>query len=145
MTERQLTSLGTFTKLMRATNTLQDRLKRVVRLPPQLAGSGFAILEVLLHKGPLCQYQISEKILKTTGNISQALDKLEQKGLVMRLEGPDRRTFTIELTSEGHEMIVGAFKDMSQAIEESFMVLEMEEQLELSRICKKLGLGLGRI
>lgn len=117
-------------------------LAEKVDLPKELLGSGFPILEVLLHKGPLTQCEIGRKILRTTGNISQALDKLETAQLIRRQPGPDRRSHTVELTDRGRELISTYFPRMAQAINESFSSLTEEELMELSRLCRKLGLSL---
>src|SRR5260370_41404513 len=58
----------------------------------QMCGSDFAVLEALLHKGPLPVNEIGKKVLLTSGSITVAVDRLEAKGLVeRRTHGPDRR------------------------------------------------------
>src|ERR1700730_14653038 len=47
-------------------------------------GSDFAVLEALLHKGPLPVNEIGKKVLLTSGSITVAVDRLETKGLVER-------------------------------------------------------------
>ena len=52
----------------------------------------FAVLEALLHKGPLPVNEIGRKVLLTSGSITTAVDRLESKGLVeRRAHGSDRR------------------------------------------------------
>ena len=54
--------------------------------------SDFGILEVLLHKGPLPVNTIGTRMRLTSGSITAAVDRLEQKGLVERRHDPtDRR------------------------------------------------------
>lgn len=134
-------ALDAFVKFSKAYNSLSVALTRRVPLPPLLQGSGFPILEALLHKGPLSQREISQKILRTTGNISQALDKLEKAGLIVRSPGPDRRTHSICLTKEGKQTAEAAFSDMSAAITRLFSALEASELAHFSRLMKKLGLA----
>src|SRR6202158_5497358 len=50
----------------------------------ELCGSDFAVLEALLHKGPLPVNEIGKKVLLTSGSITVAVDRLETKGLVER-------------------------------------------------------------
>jgi len=58
----------------------------------ELCGSDFAVLEALLHKGPLPVNEIGKKILLTSGSITVAIDRLEKRGLVeRRAHGTDRR------------------------------------------------------
>jgi len=50
----------------------------------EMGGSDFAVLEALLHKGPLLVNEIGKKVLLTSGSITVAVDRLETKGLVER-------------------------------------------------------------
>ena len=45
-----------------------------------LSTSQFAVLDALLHLGPLCQKDLGEKILKTSGNMTMVIDNLEKGG-----------------------------------------------------------------
>ena len=57
-----------------------------------MCGSDFAVLEALLHKGPLPVNEIGKKILLTSGSITAAIDRLEDKEFVeRRAHGTDRR------------------------------------------------------
>lgn len=60
-----------------------------------LGDSGFLVLEVLLHKGPLPVNTIGPKVNLTPGSISVAADRLHNKGLV----SPWRVTTTDESAS----------------------------------------------
>src|ERR1051326_8453349 len=58
----------------------------------EICGSDFAVLEALLHKGPLAVNKIGRKVLLTSGSITTAIDRLQAKGLVERQRpGTDRR------------------------------------------------------
>src|ERR1700734_4245944 len=64
--------------------------------------SDFAVLEALLHKGPLPVNVIGPKVNLTPGSISVAVDRLPAKGLVSRAEGlDDRRGCIVFLTPRG--------------------------------------------
>ncbi len=98
-------SLELFVVLSRAYNWVNAHATRDIRChgltPPE-----FGILEVLYHKGPLPLQQIGEKVLISSGNITYAVDKLEQKQLLVRKPSPyDRRVIFAELTPQGHEML----------------------------------------
>ena len=47
-----------------------------------LTGSQFAVMEALLHCGPLLQKVLSDKLLTSSGNVTFVIDGLEQRGLV---------------------------------------------------------------
>ena len=51
--------------------------------------SDFAVLEVLLHKGPQPVNVIGKKILLTSGSITAAVDRLESKKLVRKTADPE--------------------------------------------------------
>ena len=58
----------------------------------EIGGSDFTVLEALLHKGPLPVNEIGKKVLLTSGSMTVAVDRLEQKRLVeRRAHGTDRR------------------------------------------------------
>src|ERR1700730_1900960 len=66
-----------------------------------LGVSDFAVLEVLLHKGPLPVNTIGPKVWLTPGSISVAVDRLERKGLVTRKNTDARRVRLVVLTAKG--------------------------------------------
>src|SRR6266566_5072188 len=68
--------------------------------------SDFAVLEVLLHKGPLPVNVIGPKVNLTPGSISVAVDRLLAKGFVSRTESAeDRRVRVVALTTRGKSVI----------------------------------------
>ncbi len=102
--------------------------------------SDFAVLEAILHKGPMPVNTIGKKVLLTSGSISTAVDRLTQKGLVRRGRDPsDGRVFLVHLTGRGREMIEEAFGRHSQNLESVAGVLDPEERKTLVRLLKKLG------
>jgi len=133
-------ALNTYTKLMRAAESVTSRVHRVLAAP-KLTISQFGVMEALHHKGPLCQKDIAAKILKSTGNITLVIDNLEKLGLVRRVrDSEDRRYLTVHLTDTGTELIAKVFTDVEAAIVAEFASLTEEEQEILGSLCKKLGL-----
>src|SRR2546426_7040009 len=66
--------------------------------------SDFAVLEILLHKGPQPVNEIGRRVALTSGSITTAVDRLEAKGLVTREAHPDdRRARVVRLTARGRE------------------------------------------
>jgi MarR family transcriptional regulator, 2-MHQ and catechol-resistance regulon repressor len=140
-TTTEVRSLSTYVKLLRAAEAVSTRVTRHLA-DSGLSVSQFAVLEALNHLGPLCQRDIGKKILKSGGNITFVIDNLEKRGLVTRVRGTDdRRFFTVQLTSDGERLITGVFPQHADAIVRELGVLTEEEQLELGRLCRKLGLG----
>jgi MarR family 2-MHQ and catechol resistance regulon transcriptional repressor len=102
--------------------------------------SDFAVLEVLLHKGPLPVNTIGAKVLLTSGSISVAVDRLEQRGWVERREDPsDRRSRTVHLTPAGCKLIQCAFAEHARAMDEAAAGLSESERATLVRLLKKIG------
>jgi len=138
--EKEIKALDSYIKLMRAAETVTSRLNRNLA-SADLTVSQFGVLEALYHKGPLCQRDIAKKILKSTGNITMVIDNLERRGLVRRERAAeDRRYITINLTEKGTWLIADLFPRHAASITDEMDVLTEEEQSELGRLCRKLGL-----
>lgn len=138
-------ALNSYTKLMRAAETVTSRTGRIMSAAG-LTISQFGVLEALHHKGPLCQRDLAAKILKSTGNITLVIDNLEKLGLVKRERtSEDRRYLTITLTGQGEKLIGIVFADVEAAIVKEMNVLTPQEQETLGGLCKKLGLGEGKM
>ncbi len=110
-----------------------------------IAGTGllvseFAILEALLHKGPLPINTIGEKVLLTSGSMTAAVNRLENKGLVERIQDAvDGRRFLVHLTSQGREVIQRAFDIHTRNLETILEPFSEQERSELATLLKKLG------
>lgn len=107
----------------------------------EMCGSDFAVLEALLHKGPLAVNEIGKKILLTSGSMTVAVDRLESKGLVeRRAHGTDRRARMVHLTEAGRELITRAFSDHAADMERlASASLTGEERETLIRLLKRIG------
>ena len=103
--------------------------------------SDFAVLEVLLHKGPQPVNVIGKKILLTSGSITAAVDRLESKKLVRKTADPeDLRARIVQLTETGQRLIERAFEQHAIDMEETMAVLKSSERIELVRLLKKVGM-----
>ena len=103
--------------------------------------SDFAVLEVLLHKGPLPVNTVGKQILLTSSSITAAIDRLEARKLLRRVTIPkDRRSRIVELTEAGRRLIERAFQKHAKDMEETMAVLKTNERAELVRLLKKVGL-----
>ena len=103
--------------------------------------SEFAVLEVLLHKGPQPVNVIGKKVLLSSGSITAAVDRLESKKLVRRtVDTGDLRTRIVQLTAKGRRLVEGAFEQHALDMEETMVVLKSSERSELVRLLKKVGM-----
>lgn len=107
----------------------------------EMCGSDFAILEALLHKGPLPVNEIGKKILLTSGSITVAVDRLETKGLVeRRAHGTDRRARIVHLTIEGRKLITRIYGEHAGDMEKlAAASLTKAERKTLISLLKKIG------
>ena len=138
--EKEQRVLNAFIKLMRATDSLNNRLNRH-HADADLTITQFGVLEALYHLGPLNQKALGEKLLKSGGNITMVIDNLEKNAMVERQQDPsDRRCMLIHLTDEGKEFISSYFPQHLERIKKEFEILSDDELQQLASICKKLGL-----
>ena len=104
--------------------------------------SDFAVLEVLLHKGPLTISEIGEKVLLANASMTAAVDRLEQRAFVLRQNSPtDRRSKIVALTKQGHAFIKDLYARHARDIEAVTSTLTQKEQAQLRSLLKKLGLA----
>jgi MarR family 2-MHQ and catechol resistance regulon transcriptional repressor len=139
--EEEVSSLNAYIKLMRASNAVTRRLT------PTIASSGltlsqFGVLETLHHIGPMCQRELSDKLLLSGGNITMVVNNLEKQGLVVRLRtGSDKRYSTVHLTWRGTQMIKELFPKHLKEVVRIFTVLTAEEMEGFGKACRRVGKG----
>jgi MarR family 2-MHQ and catechol resistance regulon transcriptional repressor len=102
--------------------------------------SDFAVLEVLLHKGPVNVQELGAKVMLTSGSMTAALDRLERRGLIERKEdSKDRRARLVRLTKTGLTLIREAFEDHKQAMERAVAGVEAKDREVLIALLRQLG------
>jgi MarR family 2-MHQ and catechol resistance regulon transcriptional repressor len=117
----------------------QNALRSVSALG--LGLSEFAVLEVLLHKGPQPVNFIGKKVLLSSGSITAAVDRLESRKLVRRTaDTADLRARIVQLTDRGRRIIERALQQHAIDMEETMAVLRSSERTELVRLLKKVGM-----
>src|SRR5882724_13072224 len=125
--------------LMKAHRTLQRLATRSIEAS-DICLSDFAVMEMLLHKGPQPVNEIGRRIELTSGAITTAVDRLESRGLVARGAHPtDRRARIVRLTPEGEEQAAKVFADHKKAMDSAANRLSRAERVKLIDLLKKLG------
>ena len=141
-TEEERTALDAWVKLARAAATVAARTHERAARCRGLTETQFAVLEALLHCGPMTHTQLSGRILMSGSNVTTVVDNLERKGWVCReRDARDRRVGVVSLTEEGRALIAEIFPEHARGVAEILGTLTAEEQRELARLCRKLGLG----
>lgn len=126
--------------LTRAYRSLADFLEGGLALQGILT-TDFAILEILLHKGPLAMSSIGPKIPLATALIKRAIDRLKRRGLVRGQDGRNTvHAEVYELTEEGHKTITKVYARHKEDIEAVMGVLSPKERGQLWQALKKVGL-----
>ena len=102
--------------------------------------SDFAIMEMLLHKGPQPVNEIGRRVELTSGAITTAVDRLESRGLVTREAHPsDRRARIVRLTRAGEREAARIFAVHKAAMDLAASGLSKGERATLIAMLKKLG------
>lgn len=146
MSRRKLESLtdGTgvhvFLVMWKAVHAVETYAQRSIA-ELEMCGSDFAVLDALLHKGPLPVNELGKKVLLTSGSITVAVDRLESKALVeRRASGTDRRAKIVHLTKAGKELIARVYADHAEDMERlASASLTKAERETLIRLLKKIG------
>lgn len=100
-----------------------------------LAGTEFAILELLFHRGALPLGDIGKKVMLTSGGLTYAIDKLEERGVVTRRrDASDRRVVFAELTRAGRELMARVVPLHAEFIRELTAGLDADEKQEATRL-----------
>ena len=125
--------------MMKAHRTLQRLATRSIE-ESEMGLSDFAVMEMLLHKGPQAVNEIGRRIDLTSGAITTAVDRLESRGLVTReAHERDRRARIVRLTPRGKEQAVRVFGSHKTAMNAAANGLSKSERAMLIRLLKKLG------
>jgi MarR family 2-MHQ and catechol resistance regulon transcriptional repressor len=139
-TREERRALDAYIKLQRAAETIVTRTTAHLAAY-NLTTSQFGVLEALYHLGTLSQRDLAQKLLKSTGNISTVLKNLEKRGLISRERNPDdTRYMEVCISGAGQELLASFFDQHVQGIVEEMSILTADEQEELARLCRKLGL-----
>lgn len=120
-------------------SSIEERLRQQVE-SHGMSFSEFAVLEVLLHKGPLPIGEIGDRVLLTSASMTYVVDNLEERDLIQRRPCPeDRRVIYAELTEQGRERIEEVFSEHSALIRRLTDELSLAEKETLTDLLKRLG------
>ncbi len=108
-------------KLMQAGERYTKELNKKFNVSaPQVA-----TLLALFEQGPMSPSLIARNIMVNSSTVTGIIDRLEQKGLVVRLRNsPDRRIVTVELTESGKRLAENAPPPIQHKIVEGLMLLD---------------------
>jgi len=97
------------------------------------------ILKILYKKGDLSQKEMQEILHIQSGSISEIINKLENKSLLIRQKDEkDRRKVILHLTDKGKEDVEAYTQQYQNDVMQYFDVLNAEEKESLEKILQKL-------
>src|SRR5699024_4190187 len=99
--------------------------------------SEFAVLELLYNKGPQPINRIQGRILIANSSTTYRLDKLQQKGYIIRKRDEnDRRSMKAALSEEGESLIARILPAHIELLARLFNALSEEELSDFREILK---------
>jgi MarR family transcriptional regulator, 2-MHQ and catechol-resistance regulon repressor len=139
MKSAKLSAPHLWTVMTRSHHAVQ-RVAEASIVRTDLCLTDFAVLEALLHKGPLTITELQDKVLLASGSMTAAVDRLEARGLVTRQDdAEDRRSRIIHLTDAGRELIERVFAEHREAMEDAVAGFQVEERAALIDSLRRLG------
>lgn len=113
---------------------LQEDLQKVDLTPPQ-----YYVLATIGYSGRLPFGEMGAKMMVTVSNLTGIVDRLEQKGMVVReRDKQDRRVVYVKLTDKGNKIYKVAISTFENSVAHVFSSLDEAEQKKLSTLLRKL-------
>lgn len=123
---------------MQTSKEIHDRIK--IQLAKNNIGiTEFSVLEVLYQKGQQTIQQIGNSILVSSGSMTYVIDKLEQRGLLIRSDCPnDRRVIHVTLTDDGNGLMDEIMPKYNEFVNQMFKSLDSDESEMFVQLLKKV-------
>ncbi len=133
-----------YVKLMRAGRSVLARVEKALARDG-LTPTQLGVLEVLLHQGPMSHRELGRKVLTSAGNMTDVIDKLEARELVLRVrDSGDRRHVRVELTPAGRCLIEELFPRHARDIADAMAGLDAAGLDRLGEALRVLGRAAAR-
>ncbi|WP_080844042.1 MarR family winged helix-turn-helix transcriptional regulator [Cytobacillus gottheilii] len=125
-----------FVSILKTSKAIQDFLKQYLR-EYGLSTTEFAVLEVLYEHGKQTVHQIAGNVYLATGSMTYVIDKLVEKGYVMRSDcKEDRRVVHVEMATEGQRLMNDLYPSYKNAID---VLFEEVTESEMNSTISALG------
>ncbi|HWP60085.1 MAG TPA: MarR family transcriptional regulator [Candidatus Acidoferrales bacterium] len=113
---------------------LEDALAELDLTAPQ-----FYVLATIGYTGGIPFSEIGQKMMVTVSNLTGIVDRLEEKGLVVReRDAHDRRVVHVKPTPKGAKVYKSTIPLFEKSVSEFFSPLEKAQQKELAHLLRKL-------
>ena len=109
--------------------------RSLINLPGQkIVHHDLAILSILALEGPMPASELAGRLSSTRPQMTQFIDRLEDKGAVLRkIDVKDRRWVRLEITDQGRSILAGYRRTVRNHIAEKLEKLEPGQTDTLSR------------
>lgn len=136
-----LDTMALIARLGRAAQLVNGRIDQLAAEYGVHRGEG-DVLFTLRRSGPpyrLSPTRLANALLVTTGTMTNRLDRLEKRGLIVRVPNPDdRRSLDVELTPEGKRQVDEAVTKHGANEQEMLAPLSKRDRADLDRVTRKL-------
>jgi DNA-binding MarR family transcriptional regulator len=109
----------------------------------ELTTAQFDVIAQVGAREGLTQQELAQALLVTKGNVTQLLDRLEERGLIERRTAPGRRGKAIHLTETGRALNRQAVPAQEAMIATLFEPLEREDRIRLGGLLRRIDRTLG--
>lgn len=107
----------------------------------ELRAVDFSVLSLLNANPNITQKRLSKAVNVSPPNLAILLDRLEERGLVVRQRNPlDKRSQTLVLTAEGAKLCAKAEKTVTELELEATLMLDESERAVLIKLLQKIFL-----
>ena len=136
-----VTPLGSLSRISRLAKHL-DRARKDAFAAHELEVWEFDVLAALRRQGRpyvLSPGELIRATLSTSGTMTNRVNRLEARGLVIRLPNhDDRRGVLVKLTDEGRDRVQQALADLLAYERKVLSAIEPAERLELATVLRRL-------
>ena len=136
-----VTPLGSLSRISRLAKHL-DRARKAAFAAHELEVWEFDVLAALRRQGRpyvLSPGELIRATLSTSGTMTNRVNRLEARGLVIRLPNhDDRRGVLVKLTDEGRDRVQQALADLLAYERTVLSAIEPAERLELATVLRRL-------
>ena len=106
-----------------------------------LSVAQFDVLARVGSQAGIKQQEVADSLLVTKGNVCQLLDRMEDRGLIVRRR--EGRANHLSLTEAGRRLYDEAVPAQEAMVSGRFSALSDEEQAQLHELLRKLDTSLG--
>jgi DNA-binding MarR family transcriptional regulator len=125
--------------IIKASRQLKSKLDNALKEFDITAAQFSVIIQIHASKQPITSAEISERLGSDRPTISGIINRLEKKGIVLKLANPkDKRSSYLEINSDSNEL-VNKIKIISEDLATHiFSIYSKEESKELTGMISKL-------